>query len=101
MGKVSSLHKKWSEDPKYRAAHDELESEFELARLLIKARAEAGLTQAELAKKIQTTQSAVARFESGRVNLSTKTLKKIADATGTKLRLSFEATGENSASLKA
>lgn len=101
MGKVSDLHEKWSEDPKYGAAYDELESEFELARLLIRTRAGAGLTQAELAEKIQTTQSAVARFESGRVNLSTKTLKKIADATGTKLRISFEAAGENSASLKA
>lgn len=90
MSKVSDLHKKWSKDPDYRSSYDELKPEFELARLLIKARADAGLTQVQLAERIQTTQSAVARFESGSVSLSTKTLKKIAQATGTRLMISFE-----------
>ena len=91
MGKVSDLHRKWSNDPNYRTAYDELELEFELARLLIKARVEAGLTQAQLAERLQTTQSAVARFEGGHVHPSTKTLRKIAQATGTRLKISFEA----------
>ena len=92
MGKVSELHKKWSKDPKYREEYDKLRPEFEIARLLIKARTQAGLTQAQLAEKLQTTQSAVARFESGKTNPSTSTLKKIAQATGTQLKISFEAT---------
>lgn len=45
----------------------------------------AGLTQAELAKKIKTTQSAVARLESGTQNVSTDTLKKISKALGRNL----------------
>ena len=90
MGKVSELHKKWSKDPKYRSAYDKLKPEFEIARILIEARTQAGLTQAQLAERIQTTQSAVARFESGRIHPSTKTLRKIAQATGTRLKISFE-----------
>ncbi|MCA9366002.1 UDP-N-acetylglucosamine 1-carboxyvinyltransferase [Candidatus Kaiserbacteria bacterium] len=44
-----------------------------------------GLTQAELAKKIKTTQSAVARLEGGKQNVSTETLKKISRALGKNL----------------
>lgn len=91
MGKVSELHKKWSKDPEYRSAYDKLRPEFEIARLLIGVRTQAGLTQTQLAERLQTTQSAVTRFEGGHVHPSTKTLQKIAQATGTRLKISFEA----------
>ena len=90
MTKVSELHRQWSKDPDYRKAYDDLELEFALARTLIEARKRAELTQAELAERMETTQSVVARLESGRVNPSTRTLERIADATGTRLRISFE-----------
>lgn len=38
----------------------------------------------------KTTQSVVARLEGGRVHLSTRTLGRIAQATGTRLKISFE-----------
>ena len=94
MSKASDLHKKWSRDPDYRAAYEELGPEFELARSLIEARIGAGLTQTQLAKRMKTTQSVVARFESGHVHPSTKTLERIARATGTRLKISFETTGD-------
>ena len=90
MSKSAALHKKWSEDPAYRAAYDGLGPEFELARALIEARLRAGLTQSELAERMETTQSVVARLESGRVLPSTRTLEKIARATGTRLRIAFD-----------
>ncbi|MDE0081056.1 MAG: helix-turn-helix transcriptional regulator [Gammaproteobacteria bacterium] len=90
MTKVSELHRQWSKDPDYRKAYDGLELEFALARTLIEARKRAELTQAELAERMETTQSVVARLESGRVNPSTRTLERIAQATGTRLRISFE-----------
>ena len=90
MSKVRDLHERWRQDPEYREAYDELGPEFELARVLIEARTSAGLTQAQLAERMQTTQSAVARLESGRVRPSTRTLEKIAQCTGTRLRISFE-----------
>ena len=97
MTKVSDLHKKWSEDPKYRRAHAELAPEFELARAVIQARTQArtqaGLTQEQLARRMETTQSVIARLESGRVQPSTQTLTRLPAATGTRLRISFELTG--------
>lgn len=90
MTKVPELHRQWSKDPDYRKAYDGLGPEFALARTLIEARKRAELTQAELAERMETTQSVVARLESGRVNPSTRTLERIAHATGTRLRISFE-----------
>ena len=90
MSNVRDLHKKWSRDADYRTAHEGLEPEFELAHALIEARVSARLTQAQLAKRMKTTQSVVARLEGGRVHPSTRTLGRIAQATGTRLRISFE-----------
>ena len=80
----------WRKDPEFMAAYDALEEEFALANALIGARANANLSQAELAEKMNTSQSAIARLESGRTWPSTRTLRKLADATGTKLRISLE-----------
>lgn len=91
MSKVRDLHQKWSRDPDYRRAYDDLDFEFALARSLIEARAGAGLTQAQLAERMETTQSVVARLESGRGHPSTRTLETFARSTGTRLRISFEA----------
>ena len=90
MSKVRDLHRKWMKEPEYRAAYAEQELEFELARTLIEARSRAGLTQEQLAGRMKTTQSVIARLESGRVQPSTQTLRRIAKATGTRLRIAFE-----------
>ena len=90
MSKVNDLHEKWSQDPGYRNAYDELGPEFEIVRSLIQARIDAGLTQAELAERMSTTQSVIARLESGRVRPSTRTLERVAQSTGTQLKISFE-----------
>jgi ribosome-binding protein aMBF1 (putative translation factor) len=63
MTKVSDLHKKRMKDPEYRKAHDELQPEFDLARAVIQARVSAGLTQQQLAERMSTTQSDIARLE--------------------------------------
>jgi ribosome-binding protein aMBF1 (putative translation factor) len=90
MTKISELHKKWLADPDYRKEYEALEEEFSLAANLIEARTRAGLTQAELASRMQTTQSVVARLESGRVRPSTSTLQKYAAATGSRLKIVLE-----------
>lgn len=94
MSKVQDLHKEWSRDPDYRAAYDELGPEFDLARSVIEARVRAGLTQEQLARKMNTTQPAIARLESGGARPSTATLAKLARATGTRLSIRFESTGD-------
>jgi ribosome-binding protein aMBF1 (putative translation factor) len=64
-----------------REAYEALSDEFDLARELIAARARAGLTQAEVAERMGTTQSVVARLESGAQMPSVNTLLKFAKAT--------------------
>lgn len=63
--------------------------EFALLDEFLRARAEQGLTQAEVAERIGTTQSAVARMESGRGKHSPSlaTLSKYAEALGCKLEV--------------
>ena len=90
MTKIKELHKKWLRDDDYRREYDALEEEFALASALIAARSQAGLTQEELAEKMDTSQSAIARMESGRVIPSGSTLKRFARATGTRLRITFD-----------
>jgi transcriptional regulator with XRE-family HTH domain len=84
------LHKKWMKDPKYRKEYEALEGEFALIGAIAKARIRAGLSQAQLAKRMKTTQSTIARLESGRGKPSTRTLDRFAKATGHRLKISFE-----------
>ena len=67
MTKISDLHRRWRKDADYKAAYDALGEEFDLARALIEARAAAGLSQSQLAKKMKTSQSYIARIEGGKV----------------------------------
>jgi ribosome-binding protein aMBF1 (putative translation factor) len=80
----------WLKDPEFRAEYEALEPEFALASALIDARSRAGMTQAQVAKAMGTTQAVIARLESGRVKPSTRTLERFAKATGTRLRIRFE-----------
>jgi transcriptional regulator with XRE-family HTH domain len=67
-----------------------MEDEFALAKAVIVVRNRAGLTQAELAEKMGTTQPVVTRMESGRVQPSLRTLHRLAQATGSRLSIRFE-----------
>jgi transcriptional regulator with XRE-family HTH domain len=98
MTKLSELEKNWEKRPGFIAAYDALEEEFAIMEALFLARSAAGLSQAQLARKMKTTQSAIARLESGKAHPSTRTLWKLAAATGTKLRISFEPVGKRARS---
>ena len=90
MIRIKDLHAKWIKDPDYRREYEAVKDEFAIAAAMIKARARAGLTQAELARRMQTSQSAIARMEGGRALPSGRTLEKFAKATGSRLRIAFE-----------
>ena len=87
---VEESFARWHKDPEYMKAYDALEEEFALANTLISARVHADLSQAEVAERMGTSQSAIARLESGRSRPSTRTLRKFAEATGMKLRFVLE-----------
>jgi len=90
MTKISELHQRWSRDADYKNAYDALGEEFDLARTLSEARTAAGLSQAQLARRMKTSQSYIARLEGGTVRPSTDVLERFAHATRTRLRIIFE-----------
>jgi predicted transcriptional regulator len=76
--------------PEVRAGYEALADEFAIARELISARARAGLSQAEVARRMGTTHSVVARLESGRRAPSLRTVRRYAQAVGAKAVLRIE-----------
>jgi len=80
-----------------RAEFDKLEEEFAFLDEFLKARAAAGMSQAEIAERMGTTQSAVARLESGRGKHSPSlaTLRKYARALGYRVDLRLVKEKEN------
>ena len=91
MSKVADLHEQWMQDEEYREAYKALESEFAFAEAVIVARATADLTQEQLAQRMSTTHAVIVRLESGRAKPSMQMLERLAAATGTRLRITFEA----------
>jgi len=90
---VEKSFAKWRKDPVYRKAYAALDEEFTLAAELTKARTSADISQEEIAKRMHTSQPAVARLEGGRGNPSIDTLRRYARATGTRLKITFEPKG--------
>jgi ribosome-binding protein aMBF1 (putative translation factor) len=78
-------------DPEVKREYDALAAEFEFSAELLRARLRAGLSQAELAARMGTSQSAIARLESGQTLPSTKTLLRFAEATGSKVEFRLSA----------
>ncbi len=87
MTKIATLHTRWMKDIGYKEAFEESRIEFELARQLIEARSKSGLSQEELAARMHTSQSAIARLESGTALPSMRTLSKFAEATNSEIQI--------------
>lgn len=90
MNDLADLKARILANPEARAEYEAQAPEFDIARELIAARARAGLTQAELAEKMHTTQSTIARLESGRSLPSLRTLARYAEATGSRAVVRLE-----------
>ena len=89
---VSKLKKRWMKEPSFKAGYDALQEEFTIASVLIAARVRAKLSQQQLAERMGTSQSTIARLEGGGTKPSFTTLERIAKATGTRVRISLEPT---------
>ncbi len=74
-------------DPEFAAAYAEAEAEHSVIEAMLGARIAAGLTQAEVAARAGTTQSAIARLEGGAVSPTVETLRKYAKAVGKRLKV--------------
>jgi len=79
-------------DPVFKAHYQEERQALMLAMKIAKLREKKGLSQQQMAKLMGTSQQAVSRIESGEYEgFTLKTLEKIAEATGTKVKIEFVA----------
>jgi len=85
-----SLRRKMMKDPGFKKAYDRLGPEFELLGIILKKRKKDGLTQAKLAKRMGTKQSAISRFESGKANPTLDFLYRLADALGAQMKVTIK-----------
>jgi len=89
----NQLKEKALKKPSVRKEYEALEPEFNLLREMLKARNDAGLSQADVAKRMGTKPPAITRLESsltsGRHSPSIATLKKYAQAVGCHLEIKF------------
>jgi len=87
MSKWEDLEKELLSDPKTKKEYNKLAPRYAVISQLISARLDKGLTQKEIAEKLGTKQSAIARVESGTVNPSLGFLQKFAQVMGYKLTI--------------
>ena len=81
------VRKEWMKDPEFRREREKLEPELVLIGLMIEARTKKGMTQEELAKKMGTKQSAISRFESGRVRPRWDFILKLTHALDARIKI--------------
>ena len=90
MSKFSEYKHKKLQDPEFKKEYDALESEFDIIQAMIDARKQSGLTQKELAERTGINQADISKLENGTANPSIRTLRRLADGMGMKMKLVFE-----------
>ena len=83
------INKRKQQDPEYWKEFDEKFETFKLGVLLKQARKEAGMTQAQIAKELQTTKSVISRMENHATDIRLSTLEKFAKALGRRIEVSL------------
>jgi predicted nucleotidyltransferase/DNA-binding transcriptional regulator YiaG len=87
MGDPGSARKRKSRDARSRTVDPSSRQRDAFQHQLVAARLAAGLTQSELAARIGTTQSAIARLESGTITPTVETLSNLADVVGLRFEI--------------
>ncbi len=81
------VKRKMLQNSEFRQKYENLQPKYAVIRAVLDARIKRGLTQAELANRVGTTQSAIARFESGAGNPTLDFLTKVSVALGKRLEI--------------
>lgn len=76
-------------DRQFKKYYEEYGKQLEIAYQILQLRKQKGISQAELARKLGTKQSNIARMETGQQNFTTDTLQKIASIFKRKLKIQF------------
>ncbi len=90
MDDLDQLKKKLLKNPEFKKIHDQTRIEYEIAKAVIKARIEKGLTQKQLADRLHTRQSVISRVERANTTPSISFLKRLATALGITLQVQFK-----------
>jgi len=72
-------------DEEFKAAYEDKELRYKVVDILVGIRIQYKLSQAELAKKLGTTQAVISRVENGSVNIGIDFLQKVANTFNKKL----------------
>lgn len=89
MTSYETFRKKLLSDPDVLKEYEDHKAEYEVAMSLIKARLASKMTQAEVAKRMKTSQAQVARLESGHHFPSIYSIHRYAQAVNRKISLSI------------
>lgn len=73
----------------FKKEYDALEAEFSFVQAMLDARKASGLTQKDLAERTGIAQADISKLENGNANPSLRTLQRLADGMGMKLKLEF------------
>lgn len=76
-------------DPAFKAEWDALQPEFAIMQAMIDARRQSGLTQKQLAERTGIAQGDISKLENGSANPSVRTLLRLADGMGMRLKIEF------------
>ena len=90
MKTLKDLKRELLANPAVQAAHESQAAEFDMARELIAARSRAGLTQSDVAERMGTTQSVIARLEGGKAVPSMRSVQRYAQAVGARAVVRLE-----------
>ncbi len=82
-------------DKTFKEEYDALEPEFSIIQAMLDARKASGLTQKDLAERTGIAQGDISKLENGNANPSLRTLRRLADGMGMKLKLEFVPTTTN------
>lgn len=90
MKEWNELKQELLKNPKFKKLYEESQPEFEIAKAIIRARIQNNITQKELAKRMNTTQSVISRVEQAQTSPSISFLKRLAAALNTSLSVQFK-----------
>ena len=85
----SQVRNRMMENPEVRAEYERIGPAMEIAFALADARRKKGLTQADVVERMGTSQAAVARLESGRMNPSWAVIQRFAAAVGARAQMAL------------
>ncbi|MBO5417656.1 MAG: helix-turn-helix transcriptional regulator [Clostridia bacterium] len=94
MTNYKDFLKEQLENEEFKKEYDALEVEFSIIQAMLDARKAAGLTQKELAMRTGIAQADISKLENGNANPSLRTLQRLAEGLGMKLKVEFVPVGQ-------